>query len=159
MKIPLGFSSLIEDKVEYKISISNLEGANLNQANIILLDLQEKTSVNLKDGPYVFESDNGTFADRFFLIFQRQSFRLSLDETVLESISLYPNPTKGQITIISPNTLIENITLFDLQGREVVSKNETGTSVRLDISQLQSSVYFVKIDTQEGTITKRILKK
>lgn len=159
MKIPLGFSSLIEEKVTYEISITNFDGININRAGILLLDTYENTITNLKSGPYVFESDNGTFADRFFLVFQRASLRLSLDKTVLNDISLYPNPTKGKVTIISPNTLIENINVYDLQGREVILNRETGTSIKLDISHLQSSVYFVKINTENGSITKRIVKK
>lgn len=159
MKIPLGFSTLIEEKVNYEISITNLEGININRAGILLLDTYENTTTNLKNGPYQFESGNGTFADRFFLVFQRASLRLSIDEVVLNDISMFPNPSKGEVTILSPNTTIESVTVFDLQGREVASKKETGNSLRLDISHLQSSVYFVKINTQQGSITKRIVKK
>ncbi|MCB0456818.1 MAG: M4 family metallopeptidase [Flavobacteriaceae bacterium] len=159
MKIPLGFSSLIEEKIPYEISIDNLEGANLIATDILLVDLEEQTTVNLKDGAYVFTSEEGTYADRFVLIFQSPSLRLGLEDTVMETVSIFPNPTDGELTIISPNMNIESVAIYDLQGREMMTSTEVGKSVKINIESLQTSVYFVTIKTEIGTITKRVVKR
>ncbi|MEZ4857664.1 MAG: M4 family metallopeptidase [Flavobacteriaceae bacterium] len=160
MKIPLGFSSLIEEKTTYQISIDQLEGANLNNATILLIDMEEKTTVNLKDGPYNFDSESGTFADRFYLVFQRSSYRfLEVEQAQLETISMFPNPTQGLLTIASPNTEIERVRVYDLQGREVLVSSEKGMFIIIDLSKVTSSVYFVTVETSFGTITKKLVKK
>ncbi|WP_419179957.1 T9SS type A sorting domain-containing protein [Aureisphaera galaxeae] len=50
--------------------------------------------------------------------------------------------------------------VHDLMGRKVTSIEVAGTSSqRLDLSGLNSSVYFVTITTDHGTLTKRVIKK
>lgn len=159
IKIPLGFSSLIEEKTAYTISIDAVEGANLTNTRVLLIDTEERTTTNLKDGDYTFESEEGTITGRFFLVFQSPGLRLGLDETSIDSISLFPNPTKGQLTIISPMASITAIRVYDVQGREVVASQEKGTSVQINMAALQDSVYFVKIDTEQGSITKQVVKQ
>ncbi|MEZ4780000.1 MAG: M36 family metallopeptidase [Flavobacteriaceae bacterium] len=159
MKIPLGFSSLIEDKIAYQISIDQLDGANLNATDILLVDLQENNIVNLKNGAYTFMSEEGTYADRFVLIFQSPKLRLGIEDTILETVSVFPNPTQGQLTIISPTLNIESVTIYDIQGREMVTSTQVGKSVKINMESLQSSVYFVTVQTEFGTLTKRVVKR
>jgi hypothetical protein len=161
-KIPLGFTSQIDELLEYEISITNIEGNNLSEASVYLWDNENKTLANLNDGPYAFKSMAATFDERFVLLFSGDSYRgitLGTNENSLEEIAVFPNPTDGLLNIVSINMEIEQVTVFDIQGREVVSSIEKGMTVRVDISQLKTSVYFVKIDTKDGTITKRIVKK
>jgi hypothetical protein len=56
---------------------------------------------------------------------------------------LYPNPTKG-IVYISPDINSENIQIINLMGQVVL--NASSDSKRLDLSELKSGVYIVKIN-------------
>lgn len=159
-KIPIGFSTLIEEDVTYKISLANFEGKTIDHSSIILYDAVDNRMVNLKTGPYSFVAGKGTINNRFFLIIKQQSRILDTAQNDFEnSVSVFPNPTNGQLAIISPFAAIEGVVVYDLQGRVVAIKNETGASVTMDISNMQSSVYFMKIATQGGAITKRIVKQ
>lgn len=77
-----------------------------------------------------------------------------------ETISVYPNPAKNQVTINHPKA--SNCGLFDLLGNElIVSSQNTGQSTILNTSSIKSGIYFVKImDTQskKETIKKLIIE-
>jgi len=85
-----------------------------------------------------------------------------------EGIILFPNPTTGELTITncSPDRgklseanyelRITNVEIFDIVGRK--QKAEGRKQNEIDISHLQSGFYFVKITTEKGIITKKIIK-
>jgi hypothetical protein len=91
-----------------------------------------------------------------------------------DEILVYPNPTTGELRII-PIQFIEgvdgeagrgseleitSIEVFDVLGRKhlTVLRSYGLTVSKLDISHLQSGIYFVKITTEKGAITKKIIK-
>ncbi len=158
IKVPLGYSSLVEEELEYEISIAAIEGTELTAATIYLMDNQENVVVVLNDGAYSFKSAEGTFHNRFTLLFEGAEVILDNNQSFLNSISLFPNPTNHNINIVSPLTNIEQIDVYDLQGRSVLSMEVQATVVNVDLSKFQNSVYFVEISTEIGSITKRIIK-
>ena len=160
IKVPLGFSSQLEAELEYKISISTLEGANLEGATVYLIDNYTNTVTNLSEDAYVFTSNKGTFHNRFILQFEGEGV-LGLEDEVLETIELVPNPTSGILNIRAVNNPITRITIFDTRGRQMrtMEYNDV-TFARLDLSSLQASLYFVELHTASGKIVrKRILKE
>lgn len=82
--------------------------------------------------------------------------RNTIDAT---SFQLYPNPAKDFITITSEdNQVIKNVTIVDVQGRNVFTSNvETG---RISVSNLQQGMYFMTLETESGAITtKKFMKQ
>ena len=69
-------------------------------------------------------------------------------------IKVYPNPTAAILNVKSPNISLENITIFDLLGKEVMNTNQT----KINVSNLKSGVYLIKISTDSGVLTKRFIK-
>ena len=82
---------------------------------------------------------------------------LGLDdiELVDSSISVYPNPTQGIITITS-KFQIETVDVYSILGHKVA---EFTNSSQLDLSQLTSGVYLLKIKAEGKTTTKKIVIK
>ena len=74
------------------------------------------------------------------------------------SISIYPNPTIGNVNIKCNNN-IKSVQLYDVQGRllqtNLVNENQT----LLDISNHSSGVYFLKIVSDKGIGVHKIVKK
>lgn len=74
------------------------------------------------------------------------------------NIKMFPNPAKSNFTIDAQEN-IEKVSVYNLLGQEVVSKNPNTNSVTFDITNLQSGVYVVKA-TINGTVsTSRIIKE
>ncbi|MBT8276504.1 MAG: T9SS type A sorting domain-containing protein, partial [Bacteroidia bacterium] len=158
IKIPMGFASQVEEAALFEISIAGLEGNALTTASIYLIDNVENTITDLTQSNYQFSSTKGTFNGRFTLQFEGDI--LSTNDLALETIGVYPNPTSGQLNIVSPTIGIEMITVYDLRGRKVEEVSLNGEqSYQVDMSAMDAALYFVTIQTENGSVTKRIVKK
>jgi hypothetical protein len=74
-------------------------------------------------------------------------------------VQVYPNPSKGALTVKHANSGIQRIELIDLSGKVVYTKSlENKTEVDLDISSLNKGLYVMKIQTQNGSETVRVEK-
>jgi len=83
---------------------------------------------------------------------------LSNDEFNTIQFSLYPNPTDtGSVTISSLNSDEMNVTVFDILGKQV--KNEILTNNTLNVSNLKSGIYIVKISQNNASVTKKLVVK
>lgn len=71
--------------------------------------------------------------------------------------NLYPNPAQDLVTVTSSLPMTK-ITVTNYVG-QVVYTNEMyeATSVELNTSSYQAGVYLVKIDTENGVVTKRVV--
>jgi hypothetical protein len=80
-------------------------------------------------------------------------------DLVKPTLSLYPNPTNGIVTIDASNNSIINI--FDALGNAVSKSSMIDSgSIQLDLSGYPSGIYFVEIMTNgESTYQKIILQK
>lgn len=66
----------------------------------------------------------------------------------------YPNPTSSLITIMLDEE-IKNVTIYNLMGAKVMN-----TSInQIDVSHLSSGTYIMKVTTEKGIGTKKIIKK
>ncbi len=69
-------------------------------------------------------------------------------------ISIYPNPTAQYLTIDTKEE-IKNITLFDVEGREILNTHHKN----IDFSSQKRGNYILQIETAKNTIIKKIVKK
>jgi len=83
------------------------------------------------------------------------------------SIQIYPNPTATEIFIQS-ELQIEKVEIFDMMGRNVetlratsiVRQSDIGQSeIVLNIAHLPNGIYFVRIQTETGVVTRKVVKK
>jgi len=115
---------------------------------------------NISEEAYAFTSEKGTFHGRFTLQFEGEVV-LGSNDNVLDTVSIFPNPTDGMLNILSPLDPITSVEVFDMRGRLVNSETyNSENSIQLNISNLKSSVYFVQIRTMNGNkLTKRVVKR
>jgi hypothetical protein len=73
------------------------------------------------------------------------------------NIRMYPNPTSSVFTI-EANDVIENVTLYNVLGQQVLAKTANGNSVTLDVANLQTGVYVVKTVIAGVVSTSRLVK-
>ena len=80
----------------------------------------------------------------------------------LGTINLYPNPTDANLTIDFKIQNIEklNVQVFNLLGKEVLTKQISKKDASLMVSNLNKGVYMVRISSLDGTnsTTKRFVK-
>ncbi len=74
------------------------------------------------------------------------------------SVILYPNPTASNVTI-SAQGMMESVSMYDVYGKLISTMKVNDTNATADLSSYASGVYFARITTENGVVTKRIVKK
>ncbi|WP_345274055.1 T9SS type A sorting domain-containing protein [Flaviramulus aquimarinus] len=83
---------------------------------------------------------------------------LSTEEHLLKSTVIYPNPFQENIKIASTQNLsIEAITIYDTLGK-MVYKSDTN-STHLNLGFLPQGMYFLKLSSNQGKASFKIIKK
>ncbi|WP_299272004.1 T9SS type A sorting domain-containing protein [uncultured Psychroserpens sp.] len=86
---------------------------------------------------------------------------LGVDESVLiENISVFPNPAKNSLNIRNASSIsIENMSIYDVRGRHILTESgDTSNNLNtINVSQLNSGVYFIKIQMDHLTISKKFI--
>jgi hypothetical protein len=84
-----------------------------------------------------------------------------MDETLSEkSVKLYPNPNKGTFTIETESELIMNaIKVYDISGKQVFSEEmqKENRIHQLKVNSLETGIYIVQIETEKGSIYKKMI--
>ena len=83
---------------------------------------------------------------------------LSTNEVEENSISIYPNPAQNEFNIQSENK-INSIEIYDVSGRLIQVSKLNSNQSKQDISKLQVGIYLLKIHTEEGMISYKLIKK
>ncbi|MFT5863808.1 MAG: subtilisin-like proprotein convertase family protein [Flavobacteriales bacterium] len=97
------------------------------------------------------------------------SFDLTVDATLglndfalNSSISMYPNPTDGQITLRNAGVApLTTVVISDINGRIVstIDVSEMNGERQISLDNLAAGVYFARISTDNASTVKRIIKK
>ena len=111
---------------------------------------------------FIGENGNWLYLDNFIV---SNSNEVSLTENIFEELSIYPNPSKGDVTIefeLYKKALI-NITLSNVYGATLASRelnlDATKNSVQLKemYPSLKAGVYFIQLEQNGSSITKKIV--
>ena len=79
-------------------------------------------------------------------------------ETTQQAISLYPNPTKGMLNLSANLQGRTEVKVLDLNGRTIKYFVVNGLStLRLNVSDLQSGVYFISVSNEGSTMVSKFV--
>lgn len=78
----------------------------------------------------------------------------SVEENITENVTVFPNPTTATLEISGIETPQE-LTVFSIVGKQVLQAKNTKT---IDLSVLNKGVYLLKIKTDKGQTTQKIIK-
>ncbi len=88
---------------------------------------------------------------------------LGTDDAVLtdEKVNLLPNPANNEVTIQLTEAMETDIRVFDMAGKLVIYQPNIEINGRhtIDVSALNAGVYFVRMNSDFGTVTKRLIKQ
>ena len=93
------------------------------------------------------------------------SFNLTVDiysniyNLLNNGISIYPNPTNGIINIEFADNNIQQIIISDITGKTIAEKNNIQQNKTIDLSNFESGIYIIKIQTDNEIFTTKIVKE
>ncbi len=84
---------------------------------------------------------------------------LGIAEANLLTFEIFPNPSQDFLTIQLPNEMINgSIELFDYLGRSVKSKKINNIDNKLNLTNLNQGIYFVKVNSEGKMGVQKFIK-
>ena len=83
---------------------------------------------------------------------------LGTDKFTVKNFSVYPNPTQNSWKFASANNDITSVTIIDVLGKTVMSKNTSSKEVTVDASLLSKGVYIAKVTSGDSVQTLKVIK-
>lgn len=159
IEIPLKLNLDKNREVTFKID----EVLNLN-ASIYIYDNVEAKTYKISDSPLTLNLSLGEYNDRFSIIFKnRTSIALDVEDEIRKNgISIYHNSEVKELVIKSnQGVLIEKVSIFNLLGQEIntLKINEEDNELRIKTDIIKNNLYIVKLNTDKGILSKKILLK
>lgn len=109
---------------------------------------------DLTSGNYIVvaEGDDGCSTSEIITV----NSQLGINETGINTASIYPNPTVGQVTITFSGSF--TYTLYNIAGKEIKSGNGTNQT-QLSLNEFSAGVYLIKIQNNTTIETLRLVKE
>ena len=74
-----------------------------------------------------------------------------------QEIDLFPNPATDRVLISIPDLIGEYLEVFNNFGQTLFEQNINDTQIELNTRDWNPGIYFVKIKTTEGVVSKRFV--
>ena len=149
------------NKVEFIFENINLDFNDATNDGYVVLKIKTLSILNTGDTfsnnaniyfDYNFPITTNTYTTTVESILSNQSFDFSTQFT------LYPNPAKEVLNIQSKNSLeIQSIEIYNLLGQVVLAVPNTTNAI--DVSNLKTGTYFVKVNTEKGSSNTKFVKE
>ena len=78
-------------------------------------------------------------------------------EAAIHNVTVYPNPTEGNVTVAAGNEVISEIRIFSMDGRLVKTVRVSEQETKLNLESLSDGLYVLQIHLQQGDIVRRKL--
>lgn len=139
----------------HTISLFNREGTFNNGQSIYLKDKQFNTITDLTQGDYTFETQKGTFTNRFEILYKPQTI-LATDQTKSSSVMVYRDAE--DFVVQSSDKKIDWVEVYDMSGRLYKTIKGGDNTVRFSAQEMAQGMYILKIVREGEVSSKRILK-
>ena len=89
------------------------------------------------------------------------SYTTSIEERLLSSIKLYPNPASDYVDVlVSDNDIkVSRLEVYDVYGKLLNNVEVVENPTRINVTTLSCGMYFVKVITENGVATKSFIRR
>jgi Peptidase family C25, C terminal ig-like domain./Peptidase family C25./Propeptide_C25. len=81
-----------------------------------------------------------------------------VDENAQQAVSIYPNPVNDKLIIEAEET-IGMVEIYNLTGAMVLNQECNSAKAELEVNELQSGIYFIKMTNNCNVVTRSFVKK
>lgn len=136
-----------------------LQNVNLRNGNNTAI--QNFQGINCPNLIYICV-DDAIYATNYFVeidpqVIFTEDCTLSITEFVLtENIKLFPNPFSSILIIETSKTIsFEKATVYSVLGNQILETSEK----QINLESLSADIYCVKVETDKGSVTRKIVKQ
>ncbi len=148
-------ASSIDDKIAWYENEDGL--GSFGPQKIVSTDIDGARSVFASDldGDGVQDVISASIVDHKIAWYK--NLILGVSEYDIERLTIYPNPVSNLLQIQANGQNITSVTVFDVMGKEVITVLDGFQE--LDFSTMARGLYVLKIETENGITTKKIVKE
>jgi hypothetical protein len=153
-EITLGYKTTMDGN--YTIDIDEVDGV-LKKQEIYIFDKVNKSTHNLKQSPYHFFTQKGTYDTRFVLRYTIGNLGAYDFERTGNGVLIFKE--KKELKIKSGSENIKQVVIFDMLGKKVFEKEAINDTVfQASIAFLKDQIGIVKVSLTNGeVISKKVI--
>lgn len=154
-------SFFVEKDAASSLYVEVYDSSNTNSGSWLAYAIMLQDTSTLKiangSGKYKIKVSNASTYGSYRITYSSTT-GIATKSVVADITQLFPNPTRGVLTIRSED-IVDNIEINNLLGEQVFSFTNYGKekSMEIDLAEQQPGVYFVKLFKGERTVIKRII--
>ncbi|NRD19727.1 endonuclease [Winogradskyella eckloniae] len=122
------------------------------------IDPVDQREIDRNNAAYNYQGNANPFVDHPEYADAIWANALSIEENIASEISIHPNPVKDNLTIKLSSNSDTNIEIYDILGKRVYQNTISKTST-LNIQDLKTGIYVIKMTQHNKTITKKLVKQ
>lgn len=147
---------VISSGTEIAHTITNTTGGSWISADIDVTGITGDLTSAIQ---FKFDGGNGS-SDAIYVdnLYFYKGTALSTKNFNFANVSLYPNPTQNTLNISAKET-IQSATVFNILGKKLKTVEMNKTSGSIDVSSLNSGVYFVKYSINGAVGSAKFIKQ
>ncbi|MFS4481687.1 T9SS type A sorting domain-containing protein [Hyunsoonleella sp. 2307UL5-6] len=152
VKIPIGLRAN-RDNTSFDIKIHNLINVPEN-ITIYLHNKLNDTYTDIKNNAFSIILDEGIYNEEFEITFSKEN-TLHINANDISNFKIFENTKKSHLEIINPKRYdIQQITIYDISGKEILKQNTPSSKRKTTIStrQLSSGVYLITLKLSDSQV-------
>jgi hypothetical protein len=152
----LGNDSVIIASYSFLDNFYTETEATINEGDSIYLEGEYQTTAGVYTDVFLsFEGCDSTVVTTLTV-----DFSSGINEENTLSYSIYPNPSKGNFTLIlSEASYISSVEIYSIVGIQIAKRvfNETKNSIDFDLDDQADGIYFLHIHSKGNDVIKKII--
>lgn len=147
-------------------TLSNATTASFEELNVFRefksLAILTASTKGIEEEPmmvFVGTSEDGLFGKGLY--FDKESSILNIERFTIQDIQLFPNPAKEEVSIKIPSgETIHTISIYDSTGKIInrIPIHTNTNTLTIPISPVSKGLYMLTIETDQRTVTKKLIK-
>ena len=93
----------------------------------------------------------------------QQTTNVGVEAWLENSVTLFPNPAKEVVNVQCIMSNVQGVEVFDVYGKivrtDVGANNDSPLQTRINVAGLAEGMYFVRVTTENGVVTKSFVKR
>ena len=144
--------------IQYRVGTGTWSSATSATNSYTLNDLEGNTDYEIQ-----VQANCGDDLSNWSSSITAHTTNVGIENWLENSVTLFPNPANEYINVECRMQNVEysitDIQLFDVYGKMIWTNNHLSTPTRINVSGLAEGMYFVRVTTDKGTVTKTFVKK
>ena len=143
------------DNVTYDAMFQAVNGApaGYGAANSLL----GNPDMSATKGRAYIDTVQGYLNPRIYVALGLNSGNTGTTDVIESSTEIYPNPAKNALNIVSYAAGINSISIFNLNGQEVLDITVNANQIRINTSSLANGVYIVDIKSNNTSVKRKLV--